>query len=292
MKIVITLLSSCLLIMVNAQTQHFMPSFIAIDHVPIVVKDLDNIKRILADTFHFHIKEGKEHEGIKNSFIKFQDGTYLEFTTPIDTFHAIGNYYAAALKRRQGGTQSAVSVANANTLMQFLTLKHVAFEVDSNRIWTTISPKGADVFFIDYLNKNWKDAAINTSHPNTALSLTSIYLLSNNLNSDVNAYKLLGFKQGINGAYLNIPYVQLVIGRSKLYLLDATKSEKLTTTFKVPHLNGICGFEIKVRSLASLNKLLIKTKNTVIEKDKTICFLKDYNIFFVFVQKITANKLL
>ena len=67
-------------------------NFTSIDHVPVVVSNIDSIKRILSAT-HFTVKEGREHEGIKNCFIKFQDGTYLEFITPTDSLQRIGKYY-------------------------------------------------------------------------------------------------------------------------------------------------------------------------------------------------------
>src|SRR5690606_26994131 len=140
--------------------------------------------KLLSEFLHFKVKAGKDHQGIQNCFIKFQDGTYLEFTMPIDSSQAIGRYYSDILKKRQGGTSLAISVHNSDTIIDFLNAKSISFEVDSNRIWKTVEPKGIDLFFIDYSDKNWKDSKINTTHLNTALSLESTYILSTNIELD------------------------------------------------------------------------------------------------------------
>jgi Glyoxalase-like domain len=266
----------------DGQTAKPDQAFISIDHIPIAVKNLDSIKKILSDVLYFKIKEGKAHEGIKNFFLKFQDGTYLEFTSPIDSHRVIGKYYADFLKVRQGGTSLAISVTNSETIKNTLKSKQLSFEIDSNQIWKVISPAGINLFFIEYADKTWKDTKFNTTHPNQALLLKSTYIITANPQADMSEYKSLGFKQAGNGSYLGIPYQQLVAGRSNVYFLDASRAGKLTARFRVQNLKGICGFEIKVRSLAALNKLLPKTDNIIITNTRTTCFLKSYNLFIDF----------
>lgn len=285
MRIFITVLSLFLtsfLAVVKGQTKSLNPSFISIDHIPIVVKDLDSTSRLFSNTLQFKIKNGREHEGIKNCFVKFQDGTYLEFTMPIDSSKAIGKYYADALIKRQGGTALAVSVKSADTIIKYLETQSLPFEISNNSIWKTVSSKEINLFFIEYSNKEWKDTKENTAHSNTALSLKSVYLLSNNLNTDINKYNQHGVKKANNGSFLNIPYVKLTIGKSNLYLLDASRANKLSSKFKSDDLNGICGFEIAVSSLATINSLLSQTEGVLFESKKTICFLESYNFFLIF----------
>jgi Glyoxalase-like domain len=266
----------------TAQTSKPHQAFVSIDHIPVVVKNLDSIKKLLSGVFYFQIKEGKEHEGIKNCFIKFQDGTYLEFINPVDSLYATGKYYTDFLNHRQGGTVLAISVTNADIITRNLKAGALSFEADSSKIWKTISPVGADLFFIDYSDKTWKDSKINTTHPNMALQLKSAYLISGNLKAAISKYKSLGFRQIKNSNYSGIPCKQIVIGQSNLYFLDASKANKLTAKFKMQNLKGICGFEIKVSSLAAINKLLPKTDNIVIADTNTICYLPEYNFFINF----------
>lgn len=283
MRILITIfILTCFVGVTNGQTQN--SNFISIDHIPIAVKNLDNLKKVLSELLHFNVKEGKEHEGIKNCFIKFQDGTYLEFTTPIDSLQTIGKYYADFLKNRQGGTSLAISIKSSDTLINYLDTKSISYKIDSNRIWKTLEPKGIDLFFIDYSDKQWKDSKTNTTHWNTARSLESVYILSPNIDVDVKKYKSFGFSELKNGNFLNIPYRHLMIGHSNLYLLYTSKSNKIEQSLNKQSLTGICGFEIKTKSLSALNKLLQKAEKVTIEKKQTIIYLQDLNLFFVFTE--------
>lgn len=259
-------------------------NFISIDHIPIAVKDLDKLKKVLSELLHFKVKEGKEHEGIKNCFIKFQDGTYLEFTTPIDSLQATGKYYADFLKKRQGGTSMAIAIKSSDTLVNYLNEKFIPYKIDSNSIWKVVEPNEIDLFFIDYSDKQWKDSKANTTHLNGALSLESTYILSANIDVDLKEYKIFGFSELINGNFLNIPCRHLIIGHSHLYLLDASKSKKIKQSLNRQSLTGICGFEIKTKSLITLNKSLAKSEKVTMEKNRTIVYLEDLNLFFVFTE--------
>jgi len=272
---------SCVAAIAKAQTTN--SHFISIDHVPVAVKNLTAVKKLLT-ALHFTIKEGKEHEGIKNCFIKFPDGTYLEFTSPVDSVQPTSRYYTEFLKNRQGGTSLAISTDNADSLENFLTASAVPYTTDSNRIWKTVEPKGLDLFFIAYVDKQWKDSKTNTTHGNTARSLASVYMLSPNVDADVKKYTGMGFKELKNTQFLQVPHKHLQIGRSNLYLLESAASKKITQSFSTPATTGICGFEIKTRSLKTFNKLLANYEKRETGKHHTIIYLNDINLFFIFTE--------
>ncbi len=258
--------------------------FNSIDHIPIVVNDLQKIKAIFQNQLHFTIKEGKVHEGIKNCFVKFQDGTYIELIEPIDTLQTIGKYYADFLKKRQGGTSLAISVSNAELVKKMLKEKSIPFTADSNKIWQTIDPENSNLFFIEYTNKNWKENATNTTHSNTAKSLTATYFLTNKIEAEIKKYKLLGFIEIGSGNYLETPYRLFKVGQSNLYLLDGKNSNKINQLLHSKKLQGICGFDIKVNSLQTFNKQIKQNKNVVFEKNSTTIYFSDYNIFMTFTE--------
>ncbi len=268
---------------VNGQISS-VSTFISIDHIPIVVKNIDSVKKTLSETLGFKIKEGKEHLGIKNCFIKFQDGTYLEFIKVVDSLQAMGNYYANFLKNRQGGSSLAISVKSTDNVIRFLQEKNIPFEIDSNRIWKTLEPKGYQLFFIEYNNKNWKDSKTNTTHFNKALSLKTTYMIDTGLQQYENKYKQLGFFEGKKGAILGIPYKTLLIGQSKLCLLNAAKAKRIISIFNTQQFFGICGYEIKVSSLKELERIIPKSKNVLFEKEKIIYFFADSNFFLEFTE--------
>jgi beta-lactamase class D len=133
----------------NSTNQNHIDSslFTSIDHVPIVVKDLEKVKNILKNELFFTIKEGKAHAGIKNCFIKFQDGTYLEFISPTDSLQPIGRHYTNFLHTKQGATSLAISTTNARMVKQMLTEQNTQCTDDSNKVWKTIEVQAAGMFF-------------------------------------------------------------------------------------------------------------------------------------------------
>ena len=259
-------------------------AIISIDHIPIVVKDLDKVKNVLSESLRFKIKEGKEHEGIKNCFIKFRDGTYLEFTTPVDSAQPIGKYYTDFLKNRQGGTAIAISVNSSEPIITTLTKNAIPFKINRSRGWNTITPQGMDLFFINYSGGAWKDSKANTTHRNHAFSLKSVFILSANMELDIKKYRSVGINEITGNNYLGIPCKIVTIGQSNLYLLDETKSGKIKQALHSINLNGLCGFEIKTASLSELNKQLEQNENIIIEKKQTIIYLQELNFFLVFTE--------
>ncbi len=266
----------------NEQTNSNINLFNSIDHIPIVVNDLEKVKNILKNELHFTIKEGKVHVGIKNCFVKFQNGTYLEFISPTDSLQSIGNYYANFLKKRQGATSLAISTSKFELVKQMLKEQNMQFKCDSNKVWKTIEPQNADMFFIEYADKYWKENPVNTNHSNTAAALTATYFLTDSIEAEIKKFKRLGIKEIESGNYLETPYKLFKIGQNNLYLLDGAKSKKTNQLLNLSNLNRICGFQIKVNSLLTLNKLINQKENVVKEKNRTTVYFKDYKIFFAF----------
>ena len=283
-KLKFLLFLTFLVVFISGETVSQSSNIISIDHIPIVVKDLDNTKKELSELLHFTVKEGKAHAGIQNCFVKFQDGTYLEFITPTDSLQSIGKYYSDFLKNRQGGTSLAISVKNSETIIDFLKEKKIQSEIDSNKIWKTVEPNGFDLFFIDYADKDWKDSKTNTSHLNEAILLKSTYIIDTKQNSFAKKYKTLGFSGNKKGDFLGIPYKTLLVGKSNLNLLNSSKANKIISKFNSQNFTGICGFEIKVKSLETLEKLLPKAENIINEKGKIIYFFSDSNFFLEFTE--------
>lgn len=268
----------------NEQAGLRQPLFQSIDHVPVVVRDLEKVKSILKNQLGFTIKEGKPHEGINNCFIKFEDGTYLEFIHPTDSLPAIGRYYTQFLKKRQGGTQLALAINNTDPARQMLYVKGIPFTSDSNKIWRTIEPEAAEFFLIEYADKNKTDQKIHTTHPNTAASLTAVYVVTGNPAAEERKYESMGIKATETGLYLETPYTRFTIGHNHLYLLDGSKSKKIGQWTNLNNLRGICGFQIKLGSLQILNKLVKQRSDINYDSNSATICLKDYNLFLRFTE--------
>jgi Glyoxalase-like domain len=258
------------------------PLFLAVDHAPIVVNDLESIQNMLKQDLNFTVKDGKAHEGIQNCFIKFGDGTYLEFIQPLDSLAAIGKYYSNFLKTRQGGATFAISVSNTEQLKDQLNQKNIPFMHDQNKIWQTVEPVSEDFFFIEYANKSWKDSPSNWTHLNTAKGLSAVYILSKNFQADLKKYLLLGFIEKEKGKIFETPYRKLKVGQNELILLDANKSKNKNSLLNLNNVTGICGFNIRVNSLQMFNQSLKQKLGLEIEKNRTVVYLSSYNLFLIF----------
>lgn len=258
---------------------------ISINHVPIVVANLPQVKTVFTD-LGFKVKNGREHEGINNCFIKFQDGTYLEFVEPINDKFSIGKYYTDFLKKKQGATALAVDVQHTAAAKNFLDKQHIRYTTDSNSVWQTIDPKIKDteIFFIEYADKNWKDSKLNTTHTNGVLQLTTTWFLTKNLKESIKKYINLGFELEGKSIYFDTNAYTLSLSKNKLILLEA--SPKLPPYIANKNLEGICGFTIKTSSLNSMRKFFKNEsqKIIIIDEKQTLIHFTEYNFFIEFTE--------
>lgn len=254
---------------------------IGIDHVPIVVCDLNEAKTLFSDRLKFTVKNGREHEGISNFFVKFQDGTYLEFITPLDSSFAIGNYYTNFLKHRAGGTSLALSVKSADSVMLSLQQCAVPFKSNENPVWLSVEPLGYDLFYIEYRNKTWKEREVNTTHANQSLSLKSVWWISGDTAKYISNFTKLGFIHKGASKYLGIQAQVLEAGSSELIVVSRREGAGILANVKSTVTEGIFGFTVQVKSLATIRQLL-KDQKLVIKGNSVIYYARDYNFFIVF----------
>ncbi|MFD1001944.1 VOC family protein [Ohtaekwangia kribbensis] len=256
---------------------------IGIDHVPIVVRDLNEAKTLFSDHLKFTVKNGREHEGISNFFVKFQDGTYLEFITPLDSSFAIGNYYSNFLKHRAGGTSLALSVKSADSVMLSLQQCAVPFKSNENPVWLSVEPSGYDLFYIEYRNKTWKEREVYTTHANQSLSLKSVWWISEDPAKYISNFTKLGFVHTGASTYLGIRAQVLKAGSSELIVVSRRDGASILANFKSAAREGVFGFTVQVKSLATIKQLL-KDQNLVIKGNSIIYYVRDYNFFIVFTE--------
>jgi hypothetical protein len=263
---------------------------ISINHVPVAVPDLNKIKNLLSGYMGFTVKNGRVHAGINNCFTKFSDGTYLEFTQPLDSTETIGKFYADFLKVRTGAADMAIEVNSASRVADYFEKNNIAINTDSNRIWKSISPKkeGLGLFYIEYADKNSKDSKQNTTHANTATGLGSVYFATNDLTNAVKHFSKFGFTPGKQRPFFNETGFELAMGKTKLVLLNTGKRGNVTDNFINNKFNGVCGFSVMVSSLEKLKEQVTKNENgeLIIKENnkKLYVLLRNYNLFFEFTE--------
>jgi hypothetical protein len=215
--------------------------------------------------------------------VKFQDGTYLEFTTPLDSSFAIGNYYSNFLRHRAGGTSLALSVKSADSVMLSLQQCAVPVKSSENPVWLSVEPSGYDLFYIEYRNKTWKEREVNTTHANQSLSLKSVWWISEDPAKYISDFTKLGFIHKGASTYLGIPVQILKARSSELIVVSRSEGAGILANFKSAEMEGIFGFAVQVKSLATIKQLL-KDQNLVIKGHSIIYYARDYNFFIVFIE--------
>jgi hypothetical protein len=277
----------CLPLVVAAQPPKNAITAVGINHVPVVVSDLAAVKKVFS-SLGFTLKEGRVHVGIANCFVKFADGTYLEFVQPLDSTQEIGHFYYDFLKTRSGGTEMVVEVTSADSVAQYLQRNHILFARDNNRVWKNVTPKqpGAGVFYTEYADKQWRDKPEYTTHINNAIGLGPVYYVAADLHTTLQHFKKLGFTDAGPTTWLQTPARAMTVGRSQLTILDATEPGRMADIFSSRGYTGICGVSITASSLDVIEKRLRTLSKrgmlTLRKDDKLYALLQPYAFFIEF----------
>jgi len=241
---------------------------VTIDHIPIAFSDLSKLKSILVDDLQFTLKEGTEHQGIKNCFIKFKDGTYLEFVSPIDTITRLGRLYSKKLEAEQLAYFIALKVTSKEHIISKLTLNSIPYTFETNRFWEIITFENQSLFFIKYLNSNWKENERFTNHPNGSIGLKTIWLSSKKSKNELSLLQKFG--NDVNEQY------ELEIGNQSIHFHSVFDS-LLVQEFQF-------GISIQVNSLNDLEKRVSENLLTKTSNDALLFTNKSLPFFIEFVE--------
>lgn len=133
-----------------------------LDHVPVAVNDLDGA----ADTWQrlgFALKPGRPHDnGITNRHVKFADGTEIELITAPAARDALTQSYVNFLQSGDGGAFLALYPGPGGAQAPGA----ASFPRDHPLAW----------IFFGALNRSPTDLPEHFEHPNTAITLQSVWL--------------------------------------------------------------------------------------------------------------------
>lgn len=167
------------------------PIVIGIDHIPIVVRNLDSA----ANTYKalgFSLKPGRPHaNGIRNQHVKFRDGTELELITapaPRDTLTA---EYCQLLKEGEGPVFFGLFAPDIKGLAKQLDAGNKRYELAGKSI--TFSPSDPfHLLFFGNRNQSPTDKPEHFAHANSAESVTGVWLAPGNSASFSGFFQNLG----------------------------------------------------------------------------------------------------
>lgn len=215
---------------------HQRPPLLAgVDHVPVAVRDLERA----ADTYRrlgFVLKPGTPHaNGIRNLHAKFADGTEIELITAPKPADKLTREYVDHLKQGEGPAFLALYTPAGRALAEAVPDDH---------------PARRYIFF-GALNRSPTDRAEHFQHPNTAESLSSVWLAADEFKHELDLLARGGVAAPMTRAVRapqesRVPVVRL--GGSSLVLLPSSRQI-------VPG-RRIAGATVRVRNLEAALKVL------------------------------------
>ena len=151
------------------------PSLIGIDHMPTVVSNLKEA----SDAYRhlgFSIKPGRLHEdGLRNSHIKFMDGSGIELISPPATpTDQLTKSYLEFLQQGFGPVYLAFHARDIDKLILALNAAQFRFKNDDGLI-TLLDPQLNFIFFVRG-NRSPTDKPEHFAHTNGAFAMNEVWL--------------------------------------------------------------------------------------------------------------------
>jgi hypothetical protein len=150
------------------------------DHVPIAVRSLD-VAESTYERLGFRLKRGRVHaNGLRNAFVKFPGGDYLELISPErGATDDLSERYAAHLDAGEGGSALALRVDSLRALGRRLEAAPLPVEIQTyGSAFTTLSFPDAELrwlFLIEYHSPVVDEPEL-LAHPNTAAGIETVWL--------------------------------------------------------------------------------------------------------------------
>lgn len=151
------------------------PSLIGIDHMPIVVENLEEATAAY-ERLGFALKPGRFHpNGLRNSHVKFKDGSGLELISPPkQPTDALTRRYDEMLRDAEGPAYISFHARDTEALTAALKASSIPFEERGG----LITPADVNLRFIFFVqdNRSPTDKPEHFAHPNTAIAMEEVWL--------------------------------------------------------------------------------------------------------------------
>ena len=236
------------ILVLKAQSGPAHPVISGIDHIPVVVTDLEKAQRDFR-AMGFEIKPGRFHaNGITNAHVKFPDGTEIELITAAKAADALTSEYRAKMKLSEGPVYFglfAPDFAAAATRLNSLPIKAQG----ESGMFTFQPTSPLHPLFIGQRNKAADDKPQYFAHKNSAVRLSALWVRDSpelrdelkGLGVSLTAIDLCGFEGAVKGVRAELPEgnlflmpstVTVVAARIEVRRMDDT--EKILRSNRVP----------------------------------------------------------
>ena len=233
--------------MLNAQPKREHPAVSGIDHIPVVVA---NLEKAQADfrAMGFAIKPGRYHaDGITNAHVKFLDGTEIELITASKAVDTLTSEYLTRLKSSQGPIYFGLFAPDFSAVSARADSLPIKPEAESGMFaFPSTSPLHS--LFIGQRNKTASDKPEYFAHKNTAVRLSALWVGDSpelreelkGLGVSLTPIDLCGFEGAAKGFRAELPEGNLFLMPSKVTVVAARiEVLRLDETERILRSNGV-----------------------------------------------------
>lgn len=244
-----------LLFSTTAAAQARRPLVAGLDHIPVVVRDLDKAQADFR-AMGFSIKPGRSHaDGIRNAHVKFPDGTEIELITATNDTDELTEEYLAKMKSGEGPVYFGLYAPDRDAVALRLRDSRVAAQ-DDNGMFIFPSASPLHSLFLGQRNKTPTDKPQYFAHKNSATRLSALWVRDNPALRDVlndlgvtltpmSPCRILGITAGIRAAFPG----------GDLYLIPSDKA-------------NVVAARVEVRKLSDA-EVVLKTSGVPTKKDSS-----------------------
>jgi Glyoxalase-like domain len=234
-------------LMLNAQLKREHPAVSGIDHIPVVVT---NLEKAQADfrAMGFAIKPGRYHaDGITNAHVKFPDGTEIELITASKAVDALTSEYLTKLKSSEGPVYFGLFAPDFSAVSARSDFLPIKTKAESGMFaFPPTSP--LHPLFIGQRNKAANDKPEYFNHKNTAVRLSALWVRDSpelreelkGLGVSVTPIDLCGFEGAATGIRAELPEGNLFLMPSRVTVVAARiEVRRLDETERILRSNGV-----------------------------------------------------
>jgi len=213
---------------IEAQAIRAHPVVSGVDHIPVVVTDLDKAQADFR-AMGFVIKAGRLHaDGIRNAHVKFRDGTEIELITASKAVDALTSEYAAKMKTSEGPVYFGLFAPDFAAITAASNLLPIKPQQDSG-LFTFPPDSPLHPLFIGQRNKAANDKPEYFEHKNSAVRLSALWVQDSpelreelkGLGASLTPIDLCGFEGTAKGIRASLPEGDLFLMPSKVTVAAA-----------------------------------------------------------------------
>ena len=208
----------------EAQIGGARPLVSGMDHIPVVVADLDKAQADFR-ALGFTIKPGRVHaDGIRNAHVKFRDGTEIELITASKAVDALTSEYTAKIKASEGPVYFGLFAPDPSAVAERFSSRGVKAE-ENGGVFTFPPASPLHPLFIGQRNKTPSDKPEYFEHKNGAERLSALWVRDSpelrealkNLGISLTTIDLCGFDGAARGIRAELP-------EGELYLIPSNEA--------------------------------------------------------------------